>query len=189
MQRLVSHTTFKSSWFLRRLWAERGDNSMNPTHNTLPLIWNAGHDGKIQLHNLVHNPVGFAVYKQIFGWMMSCWNGRGDGKVDGSHSQVYTGKLVLLRENQGKVAKDSGVLRKSSFESGLPHPDLRLVYKLHLEGSTGQQNTTTDHKMWIISIMCSASDILKSIIFCICSLLASSIYSSFPWSRATDRLR
>lgn len=100
----------------------------------------------IQLHNLVHKPVGFAVYKQIFGWMMSCWNGRGDGKADGSHSQVYTGKLVLLRENQGKVAKDSGVLRKSSFESGFPHPDPRLLYKLHLEGSTGQQNPTTNYK-------------------------------------------
>lgn len=123
--------------------------------------------------------------------MMSCWtwNGMGNGKEGGSHSQVYTGKLVLLRENWGKVAKDSGVLRKSSFESGLPHPDLRLLYKLHQEGSTSQQNTTANHKMWRISIMCSASDILKPIIFCICSLLACSIYSLFPWSQARDRLR
>lgn len=108
---------------------------------------------------------------------MTCWTQAGgcDGKVDGSHTPVYISKLVLLRRNKGGIAKDNSITRESAFESGLPGHDLRLLYKLHQEGSTGQQNTTANLKMQRISIMCSASDILKPIIFCICSLLACSI--------------
>lgn len=106
---------------------------------------------------------------------MSCWTrtGREDGKVDGSHSQVYISKLVLLS------CKRQWHSQGIHFLSGLPSCDLRLLYESHQEGSTGQQNTTTNHEIQRISIKCSASDILKPIMFCICSLLACNIYSQY----------
>ena len=136
-------------------------------------------------------PCGLAVCKSTFGWMMSCWTraGRVDGKAGGSHSQVYIGKLVQLRRNKGNFAKDSDISREFTFEHGLPGRDLRLLYKSHQEGSSSQQNTTANRKIRRISIMRSASDILKPIIFCICKLLACSICSPFTWSQARDRLR
>lgn len=78
---------------------------------------------------------------------------------------MYISKLVLLRRNEGNVVKDSDVLREPTFEYGLPGCNLRLLYKSHQEGSVGQRNTTANHKIRRISIMCSASDILKPVIF------------------------
>lgn len=103
-------------------------------------------------------------------------------------SQVCISKLVLLRRNEGNDAKDNDVSREiqGTFESVLPGLDLRLCYKSHQEGRIGQLNTTANHKIQRISIICTASDILKPIIFCICRLLACSVHSAFPWSQARD---
>lgn len=119
--------------------------------------------------------------KYLGGW---CLDGlRVERELEyGTHRYVSASLSCSQTNKQTKEMLQKTEIPKwtqATSESGLPGYDLRLLYKSHQEGSIGQLNATANHKIQRISIMCSASDILKPLIFCFCRLLASSVHSAF----------